>query len=233
MVVKKTTQKKKTGRPKGRKDSKPRKKRKKKTRKVATQPKPQPTEAAGASAKPEQTGATVNAELGGSETVPYPTAGENPAFADFLSTELGGAGGGAGDPAAQGSAPPAAGSGLTPEWFADAYKFLGRKWAEALRDKSMEFQPYEIKALVPPSVTCAQKYLGSVNPYDVCIYELCVVATVVFGPRLTRTANVAMERFTRRKPKSGQPDAKANRQERDKAGPSDGQADDGYTPQEL
>ena len=232
MATKKVT-KKKTGRPKGRKDSKPRRNRKRKATVRKETTKPQPAVAAGASAKPEQTGATVNAELGGSETVPYPTAGENPRFADFLSKELGGTGGDAGAPAAQGSAPPAAGSGLTPEWFADAYKFLGRKWAEALRDKSMEFQPYEIKALVPPSVTCAQKYLGSVNPYDVCIYELCVVATVVFGPRLTRTATVVTERFTRRgKPKSAGPDAQANRQD-GKAGPSDGQADDGYTPQEL
>jgi hypothetical protein len=141
-----------------------------------------------------------------------------------------GTGGDAGTPAAQTPAPLPAGSGLTPEWFADAYRFLGRKWAEALKDKSMEFQPYEIKALVPPSVTVAQKYLGPVNPYDVCVYELCVVATVIFGPRLTRTVNVAMERF------AGRSKSSARKPEKEAQKPSDrrsDRADDDYRPQEL
>jgi len=187
---------KKVGRPKGRKDTKPRKKkrtfaeRQAAARKAAETRRRKKTERAETTSK----GATAAApapgveaqDAPGSTVIPHPRAGDNPAFAAFLKDEAK-AGETPGDTAGPSDAGPP--SAWTPESVRDAYKGIGEMIAAVSGEPTDKLQPYELRLLSGPNnVRFINAHLGPDRGPETDAWIFAGTNAIILGPRITRNA---------------------------------------------
>lgn len=206
MTTKRTKTGKKPGRPKGRKDSKPRKKKTtfeqrraaalkaaETRRRKAGQSEPPATKSEKPSAPADATDARagVTGKDAAPGVVPYPTAGDNPAFQAFLREESAGdAPCSTGDKAAE---PTPGGDAGAPAWTSaavqDAYRGIGEVIHAVSGDPADKMQPYELRLLSGPNnVRFINRQIGPDKGENVDLYVFAGTNAVVLGPRVIRNA---------------------------------------------
>jgi len=202
-------QKKKVGRPKGRKDSRPRKKKttfaqrsaaakkaaETRRRKAAEQAKA-PVAAPSTPAGVKDAQAGVTAKDGTPDVVPYPQAGDNPAFREFLREETIGQAPGSTDNKA--TVPtPGGDAGAPPAWTSpaiqDAYKGIGDMIHAVSGDPADKLQPYELRMLsCPNNVRFVNKHLGAADD-NLDAYIFAGTNGIVLGPRIGRNVKPLLQ----------------------------------------